>query len=190
MSGSGTSYTLAVKDVAAESDVSVSVDKEKYAFKPASPTVTVHQEGTPVTMTAAQTDGSADAGASATTTGLALSFVPAIAGLDPGDITLTAHDTQNSGISITSFEESAGGSYALAVSGISKTGNVTVSVTKEGYSIESKPVLVYYAEEVRFDGVTANGQLDTTPTIQLMLQFSGDIVGLNAGDITLSNSNV
>ena len=92
LSGGGTSYNLSVSRIEAEGEVSVIVKKAGYAFKPASQTVTAHQKGISVAMNVAQTGGAADASASATTTGLTLSFDPAIEGLDPGDITLTPEE--------------------------------------------------------------------------------------------------
>ena len=181
---SNTQYTLSVSGITAEGDVSVSVNKASYAFKPASRTVTVRQTGTPVTMTAAQIGDSAVAGASATTTGLELAFDTDIRTLAKSELKLTARDAQNNGIATGTLTGNAS-PYALAVSGIKKTGNVTVSVTKSGYSILSQTAPVYYAEEVAFTEVTANGQLDTTPTTQLTLTFDKS-VPLTAGNITIT----
>ena len=177
-----------MKDIAAEGDVSVSVNKAGHAFKPASRTVTVHQEGTQVDMAVWQTGGSDNPAASKTTTGLALSFDPAIEGLDPGDITLTALGGGNSGVAVSPGTLTGNGSvYAFGVSGIDKPGTILVSVSKSGYAVSdpSKGVDVFYAAPVTLS-VTANGGANAT-TAKLRLTFDRSVTGLTKENIAVEN---
>jgi hypothetical protein len=189
LSGSGVSYTLYVTGITAEGDVSVIVNKQGFTFEPPVKTVTVHRQGTPVTMTAEQTGGSDSPGASATTTYLKLTFNTDIDGLNKNEITLTSLVPGNN--SISAGDPQWGGTwYTVPVSGIDKSGQINVSVNKSGYSIRAKTVYVYYADKVAFTGVEVDGQAETTPTTKLTLTFDKDIAGLNEYDITLSNSGL
>jgi hypothetical protein len=185
LKGEGSYYTLGVSGITAEGSVSVAVNKPGCTFTPAVKTVTVYRSGTPVTM-AVTADGSAIAGASETTTKLTLQFDPSIGGLTEDEITLASY----SGAVLTKGAVTGSNPYYLPVYGITKTETITVSVNKSKFSIPSSPVTVYYAEEVEFTSVTANGAADTTPTTKLTLTFSGEIVGLAKEDITLSSETV
>ena len=74
----------------------------------------------------------ANGDANTTTTVLTLTFDKAIEGLAADDITLTAGET---GAAKGALTDKTGGVYELAVSDITKTGEVTVAVAKTGYTI-------------------------------------------------------
>jgi hypothetical protein len=76
--------------------------------------------------------------------------------------------------------------YDLALTGVSSSGTVSVSVTKSGYTISggSNQVTVYYTVLASFRGLSANGSVTQTTT-KLTLTFDRDIAGLSAADITL-----
>ena len=175
-------YTLAVTGIGAGGSVSVAVAKAGYRISPGSRTVNVHYVA-PVTFDALTANG----GASATTTELALKFSADIAALTAADIALTAGAT---GAVKGDLVKTAGaaGEYTLAVTGVSAAGEIAVAVAKTGYAITpgSRTVTVsYYEQPVSFSSLTANGSVTATTT-ELALKFSADIPGLSAGDITIT----
>ena len=112
-----------------------------------------------------------------------------IEGLEEGGITLAASSGGgNSGAVSPGTLTGNGSVYAFGVSGIDKPGTIIVSVTKSGDSILSKTAQVYYAEEAKFTGVTADGLSSAQTTAELTLTFDKEIAGLGWNDITVTNS--
>jgi GH35 family endo-1,4-beta-xylanase len=144
--------------------------------------------GTPIAVTF--TDLIADGSSTAATTKLTLTFDKDIAGLAADDIDFTAGTTGTSKGSLTWVGM---GGYELAVSGVTESGNVTVSVAKTGFSITGGPksVTVYPAPSsggpvaVVFNNLTANGS-STAATTKLTLTFDKDIADLSEADITFT----
>jgi GH35 family endo-1,4-beta-xylanase len=123
-------------------------------------------EDTPVTFSSLTANGSA----TAATTKLTLTFDKDITGLTRGDISLNARTT---GTTKSALTRTGTGVYELAVSGITANGDVTVSVTKAGYSITGglKTVAVYRAPAS--DGVKVTTWKDlTAPTATNATQYT------------------
>ena len=128
----------------------------------------------------------ANGSATETTTVLTLRFSAEIAGLTADDITLTSGETEAIKDSLTA---KGNGVYELAISNVLSAGDVSVRVAKEGYVItsDSKTVAVfYYYISVSFESLVANGS-EAKMTTVLTLQFSEEITGLTADDITLTS---
>jgi hypothetical protein len=122
---------------------------------------------------------------SGTPTGkLTLTFSAAVDGLSAEDISLSAGSTGAAKGALTS---TGGGAYELAVTGVTASGEVTVTVSKSGYTFDpaSKIVTVTSSSDpgaIALNTVTSSG----TPTAKLTLTFSAAVDGLSAEDITLS----
>jgi hypothetical protein len=123
-----------------------------------------------------------------TTTTLKLVFDQDITGLSAADITLNGGST---GVRKGDLTKTGTGIYDLAVFDITSEGNVSVSVSKSGYTITDGPktVTVYLRPidiAVTFTDLTANGSAGGTDmTTKLTLTFDKDITDLNAEDIYL-----
>jgi hypothetical protein len=83
----------------------------------------------------------------------------------------------------------SGGTYELAISGITQDGSVRVSISKSGYTFtsSSRNVMVY-SSTITFTSLYANGSSSAATTL-LTLNFGRNIPGLSAGDITLDGGN-
>jgi hypothetical protein len=136
-------YELALSGVNASGEVSVSVTKSGYNISGGPKQVTVYYYGGGTLTDAVFTGLSANGSASETTTKLTLTFDKDITGLMAGDITLTPGTT---GAVKGTLARTGAGTYELALSGVSASGEVSVSVTKSGYNISggSKTAQVYY----------------------------------------------
>ncbi|GHV88376.1 hypothetical protein AGMMS50267_07360 [Spirochaetia bacterium] len=179
-------YELAVT-VTAGGSVSVTVAKGGYAFSGSPQTVIVYYYN-PSAPTAVFNSVIADGdAATATTTKLTLFFDQPITGLVSDDITLSGPTAVTKG-ALTS--NGTAGVYELAVSGITASGTVTVTVINSNYNISGSPkdVEVVYndptAATVVLNSVTADGSTSALTT-KLTLLFDQDITGLEASDITL-----
>jgi hypothetical protein len=191
-------YTLELEGVKAAGTITVTVKKSGYIIDPESKSATVQYIDT-VAFQRVEADGSD----TETTTKLFLQFSKDIAGLIASDITLVAGgDTGiggkgNAGASIgvrvkELFENTdTTGKYTLVLEGVTATGEITVTVSKDGYTISpaSQTVQVHYANSVEFVSATAVDGSDTATTTKLFLQFSKDITGLTANNITLDAGN-
>ncbi|MCL2129391.1 MAG: hypothetical protein FWH35_03455 [Treponema sp.] len=131
----------------------------------------------------------ADGSGTATTTKLFLTFEMDISDLEARDITLSSGNT---GASKGELTKTAYREYELVLNGIKKSGEVTVAVSKSGYSFTpaKRNVWIYYSgpslEEARFISLDADGSAIATTT-KLFLSFNIDIAGLKAADISLSS---
>jgi hypothetical protein len=126
--GPGT-YALAVLDVGVAGEIAVRVAKSGWNITPASQTAQVNYnpDAVPVILSSVIPDGTAG---SVTTTAIALTFNTDIT-LQDGDITLAAGSTGAVRGNLTG----SGKTYALALSGITAAGQVTVTMAKTGYAI-------------------------------------------------------
>jgi hypothetical protein len=108
--------------------ITVTAGKSGVTVTPPSREVPVNM---PVTFTGLEAaDGEAGI---LTTTRLTLTFDKEIKGLDVSDITLDAGVTEAAKISLSG----SGLTYTLGISGVTTAGDVTVTVSKDGYLIES-----------------------------------------------------
>jgi hypothetical protein len=128
--GTGT-YTLALSGVETEGEITVGVRRSGYSFSPASQAARVYyaEPIKNVTFNSADADGAAFA---TTTTMLTLKFSGEIDGLEAKDITINAGDT---GAGKSGHFSRNGATYYIGVSGIKATGEVTVGVRRDGYSV-------------------------------------------------------
>ena len=177
ISGSGAVYTLPISGFTSGGDLDVFVEKAGFTISGSPHTVAIYY-ATNVVFNGANANGSA----TQTTTELTLTFSQAITGLTADDITLSGvSDIQKGTISGT------GPTYTLPISGFTSGGDLHVFVDKSGFNISGSPntVTIYYATNVTFNSVSANGSATQTTT-ELTLTFSQAIAGLTANDITLS----
>jgi hypothetical protein len=181
-------YELAVSGITANGQVTVTVNKNGYAISGSSRKAQVYyyadSQDIAVWFNNLTANGSTT---TATTTKLTLTFDNDITNLMATDITLTPNSIAKGALTKTGT-----GVYELAVSGITANGQVTVAVTKSGYTISDSPRTVqvyYYAASqniaVSFSNLTADGS-STAATTKLILTFDKDITGLAASDITLT----
>ncbi|WP_059369576.1 hypothetical protein [Treponema endosymbiont of Eucomonympha sp.] len=183
-------YTLSVSGIAASGVVTVRVAKAGYVFAPDARTVRVHWAPPAARFLSAAADGSE----TATTSALTLAFDQPIAGLAADDITLD-DSADTTGIQkglLSAPADGANGSiaYTLSVSGIAKSGVITVRVAARGYALAPNALSasVRWAPPVaRFLSAAADGS-EWEPTTALTLAFDQSIAGLAAGDITLDDS--
>jgi len=124
-----------------------------------------------------------------TTTQLTLVFESVIPGLNKFDFEFSGV----SNIIPGELTNPAGASaYLLPISGFEEGGELTVTVTKDGFKINppSRSVTIFFkVEEVEFVSVEADGELGTSTTTELTLTFDKPIAGLSASNITLSDPN-
>jgi hypothetical protein len=182
-------YELVLGSITGSGQVSVSVAKSGYTVSGGPKTVPVYYyldpDALPVTFSSLTADGSA----TATTTKLTLTFNKDIAGLTAADIILAPGTTGAQKGELTKLTGT--GVYELVLGSITRTGQVSVSVAKSGYTVSGGPKTapVYYYSDpdalpVTFSSLTANGSATVTTT-KLTLTFNKDIAGLTAADITL-----
>ncbi|MDR1949454.1 MAG: hypothetical protein LBQ38_08680, partial [Spirochaetaceae bacterium] len=130
LSGSGTSYTLAIT-VTSAGNITVGINKS--GIESTTKTVTVYKAETPNDITYSV---SQNGNASTTTTSLTFTFSSAVSGLTAADITL-------GGTGVSKGSLSGGGtSYTLAIT-VTGAGNITVAITKSGIESTAKTVTVY-----------------------------------------------
>jgi len=136
-------YELAVSGIKASGSVTVTIaDKQGYTISPKSKSVDIYYYSLsqPATFTGLTANGSVT---TATTTKLTLTFNKDIDGLIRDNITLNAGQT---GANKGDLSKTGTGTYELAVSGISASGSVTLTISKTGYTItpSSREVNVYF----------------------------------------------
>lgn len=184
--GSGV-YELALTGVAKAGEVTVTVSKAGCEFTPASQKVNVFYAG--VVKQVAFSSLTVNGSATETTVALilTLTFDKAVDGLAVADLTLTGGETGAKKGALTSKGD---GVYELSMTGVVKSGEVTVTVSKEGYEFTpaSQKVNVLYTKAVKqvaFSSLVANGS-STETTTALTLTFDKAIDGLTAGNLTLT----
>jgi hypothetical protein len=124
-----------------------------------------------------------------TTTLVSLHFDRDIDGLSVYDVTITSVDYTGAVKGVLSPTNSAG-VYTLAVSGVQKTGEITVSMSKSGYTFNpaSLTATVNFKEtanKVSFASAIADGEAGSQTTTKLAFLFSQAITDLDVSDITL-----
>jgi hypothetical protein len=128
-------------------------------------------------------DGSAEAGASETTTKLTLQFDKEIVGLAREDITLSSETVKKGAVSPTLTP----GEYTLDVSGINAAGTIYVSVSKSGYNISDSPQSVtVHVGKSGLQSVTAYDGGSNATTTQLTLTFDKSVTGLTKENISVT----
>ena len=201
LTGDGPSYTLYVSGIEKTGDVVVSVDmtKKGYTIKGGPQTVTVYG-GDGVSRKVVFSGLAADGGTTGTKS-LTLTFGTAVNGLTSENITLDSGSTNAAKGNL----EGEGKSWTLYVNNINASGDVSVDVTKNGYTFEPQKktatVLAPATDggddtdggkttgtgtEVAFTGAQADGGEGYTTTA-LSLHFNKAITGLNENGITLTS---
>jgi uncharacterized repeat protein (TIGR02543 family) len=172
--GGGASWTLGVT-VNTAGNINVSIDKDgiEDLVKP----VTVYKKDQPVPPITYTVTANGDA--SAGTTALTFNFSGTVTGLLANNITLTGGTGSVTKGSITG----GGTSWTLGVT-VNTTGDIKVSIDKDGIEDEQKDVTVY-KPPITYT-VTANGTAETGTTT-LTFTFSAAITGLSDNNITLTN---
>ncbi|WP_461247581.1 SUMF1/EgtB/PvdO family nonheme iron enzyme, partial [Treponema sp. R6D11] len=177
-------YTLNISSFTSGGTLNVAVLKAGFSISGSPATTTIYY---PVTLNSVTANGSS----TVTTTQLTLTFDKAINGLSVDDITL-------SGVSdVTKGTLSGSNPYYLSISEFNGdfpySGSLSVSVSKDGYSINNSPKTVtiyYYTPPIptTLNSVNADGS-SIQITTQLTITFDKTIIGLNADDIKLSGIN-
>ena len=189
LTGSGTSWSIALTSVATQGNVTVAVVAPAgYSISGSPKTVAVYKAVVPtaVTLQTAVADGVAD---TITSTKIDLTFDTAIAGLTASDITITS----GSGAAVKGVLTGSGTSWSIALTSVTTQGNVSVAVSAPaGYSISGSPktVAVYKAvvpTAVTLLSAAADGVVDTTTSTKIDFIFDTAIAGLTASDITITD---
>jgi hypothetical protein len=136
-------YTLGIAGVREPGEITVRVGKNGWTVNPASRPAQVYYDpvAVPVTFASAMANGTAG---SATTDALTLAFNMTIANLSADDITLSAGST---GATKGGLVDTGGGTYTLELNNVTAAGEITVTVSKNGYTVNpatSSPVQVHY----------------------------------------------
>jgi hypothetical protein len=161
--GLGGIYTLGIAGVRESGEIAVRVGKNGWTINPASRPAQVYYDpgAVPVTFVNIMPDGTAG---SQTTTALTLTFNQAIPDLNVNDITLAAGFT---GAAMGSLNNTGLGTYSLAVSGITAAGDVGVTVSKSGYTVNPATISVpvyYYPVPLAKGGTTTFWPVDGDPS--------------------------
>ena len=189
LSGSGTSWSVALDEVTAQGDVSVAVASPAgYSISGSPKTITVYKAAQPVpaVLLTAAADGTAD---TVTSTKIDLTFDTAITGLKAEDILLT----DGTGAAVKGTLTGSGTSWSVALDSVTAQGEISAAVASpSGYSISGSPktVAVYKtAQPVPITLLTAaaDGTANTVTSTKIDLTFDTAVVGLKAEDITLTN---
>ena len=180
LSGSGPTYTLEVNGITAAGTVTVGVSKSGYTFAPASQTVTVNVAPGAVSFTSLAANGNE---VNTPTTVLTLTFNKVITGLTADDITLTAGSTGATKGALSG----SGPTYTLAVSGITADGEVTVSVSKAGYSISPNRTVQVHKGYVAVT-LSQDGIYGAKTTTRITITFDKDVPDFSLNTISYSNT--
>ena len=193
LSGSGTTWTIALASVTTQGDVTVSVGNfGTFNVTTGAQTVAVYKDtttpATNVTFTAVQSGG-----ASGTTdsTGIVITFSQAVTGLTANDITIS----NGTGAAVKGTLSGSGTTWTIGLTSVTTQGNVTVSVGNFGtfnVTTGAQTVAVYKdtttpTTNVTFTAVQSGGTSGTADSTGIVLTFSQAVTGLTANDITISN---
>jgi hypothetical protein len=124
LSGSGTTWTIALTSVTTEGNISVDVaDWTGFDVTTSAQTVAVYKDTSPtqVTYTAAQTGGTTG---TADSTGIVLTFSTSVTGLTADKITIT----NGTGAAVKGALSGSGTSWTIALTSVTTEGDVTVNV--------------------------------------------------------------
>ena len=125
-------------------------------------------------------DGTAD---TVTTSMLTLTFDRSITGLTAAHIHIDGGTTGAVAGALAEVAPYDGTTFELALSGITRAGNITVTVDKPGV-MPTGVVVPVNARLITFT-VAANGVANTVTTTALTLTFSDSVSGITAADITV-----
>jgi hypothetical protein len=144
--GSAGIYTLAVSGVKETGEITIRVVKTGYTFNPASRMVQVYydDDAVPVTFAGAIADGTPG---SQTSTVLTLTFNQIIPDLNVNDITLATGSTgATKGVLFGPGSAGSGASYTLGLNDVAAAGEVTITISKSGYTVSPATIQVpvYY----------------------------------------------
>ncbi|WP_295935949.1 hypothetical protein [uncultured Alistipes sp.] len=185
VSGTG-KYELGLSGINMSGSITVGLNKAGYPATPATQSVQIYK-AVEVDFRSLTANGSASTG---TTTELYLELSQVVSQMfDADNITLDPGTT--GAVKGTLAYTGAGTTYKLTVSGITQSGNVLVSIHKDGHQFTpmTRQVAVTYSTvAVEFQDATSNGNW-SEKTTRITLQFSQDIPGLSADDFTLSYSS-
>ena len=128
---------------------------------------------------------SANGSETQTTTQLTLNFSEPIP-FSADYVTLSGVSGASS-ISKSINSESSSSHLVLNISNVTAGGTLSVAYARVGYDISGSPqqTVIYFNSYVTFNSISANGSA-TTPTTELILNFSEPVSGLSADDIILS----
>jgi hypothetical protein len=131
--GIGPTYTLRIDGIEEEGKVTVAIANSNYTFSPSSHEIPVYNGVEP---TAVEFELKADGeNKKAATTKLTLKFDNDIPGFDGNDIIFNAGET-GANVDLHSLKKDDGSTYTLPVSGITKSGLVSVTLKKRGYMLK------------------------------------------------------
>jgi hypothetical protein len=177
----GNPYSLPISGFTTGGTATITVaKKEGFNIIGTPQTATIYYGGsTNVTFSGVSANGNS----TQTTTELTLTFSGSINGLSANDISLNGVNGVIKG-NLTGTNP-----YYLPISGFAMGGTLSVSVSKDGYTIAggSRSTTIYSSggsNAVTFNSVTVSSSADGTNS--LTLTFNGSITGLTASDISLS----
>jgi len=187
VTGSGTTWTLALTDVTEYGNVTVSVgDFGAFKVTTISQMVTVFKDTrVPITFTAVQTGGTSGI---ADSTGIVITFSEAVSGLLASDITIT----NGTGSATKGELTGSGTAWTIELTDVTAQGDVTVSITNIGTSVgDPTPQSVAVYKDTRtpvtFTAVQVGGTSGTANSTGIVITFSAAVANLAASDITITN---
>jgi hypothetical protein len=169
LSGGGQNWSLAI-GVTTPGDIKVGINKE--GVETGEKTVTVYR---PVTY-AVTADGSGTASSGK----IGFSFSADISGLTTGDISAGPE-----GIVTTGALTGGGANWSLGISALG-AGDIKIRINKDGIEDKEKTVTVHYYKPAGY-AAAANGKNGEEDSTAIALSFDGDVAGLSAEHIGLSD---
>ena len=158
LSNSGSTYTLPISGFSVGGTLSVSVAKTGHIFSGNPKQVSVHY-AIPTSFNNLTANGSA----TLSTTTLTLTFNRDIIGFNIDDIEIIPNDA---GVAKGSLARTGTGIYNLTLSNVSESGQISVSVSKAGYSISNGIRIVsVFAVGNSLLNITFNQIIDEAPNI-------------------------
>jgi len=184
LTGSGTTWTIGLTNVAVQGNVIVCVhDLVNFLVTPSCQTVSVYTR-TPVTFTAVQLNG---VSGTANSTGIVLTFSQAVSGLVANDITIANGAGQVTKGTLTG----SGTTYIIGLTNVATQGNVSVSVSDFGtFRVTNNPqtVAVYRVlTPVTFTAVQVGGASGTANSTDIRLTFNQSVTGLTNANVIINN---
>jgi hypothetical protein len=173
-------YELSLSGITQNGQVTVGIDKDGYNFTPDERSVGIYYAQT-VQFQSLTQDGSL----TQTTTKLVVTLNNSGVGLTAANMSLAAGTT---GASIGSVVNNGNGTYDVTLTGITSSGEVSLSLSKAGYTITpmTRNVEIHYADDIAFQSLTADGGT-TAMTTKLTITLDNDVAGgLVLGDITFN----
>ena len=189
-------YEVKVNGITSAGSITVTISAiSGYTITPTSRSVDVYYN--PGAISANLMNVEANGGNTSTSTKLTLTFDKDITGLSNGDITINKGNATFTAGTVSRIRT---GVYEIPLTGVTAGGNISVSVSKDGYNFSTSSITgvqVYHSSGsggnvsnvVTFNSVSAiNDSNGTTTTLRLV--FSNNLSGLTAGNITLTGEGV